>query len=204
MSLLKEARAVERDSATSLEIGDPESLHAYRKSSKSARYLAEMEEGSAPAQQFAKEMKKVLDAIGAWHDWMLLTQLAKETVGKSSALVKEVKKEREVRCGGRSERWSDCIGRLRVWLERCGSAIDFNGAERGHRSRGRHLGVKHPHQCGTLNQQAGLDPVGIGGEHAAKRALGEAQPQHPRDRQAGEEDPVVPSTPPDTGDGEFE
>jgi len=109
-----------------------------------------------------------------------------------------------VRCGGRYERWSDCIGRLRVWLERCRSAIDFNRSERGHRSRGDHLGVKDPHESSTLDQQAGLDPVGIRGEHRAERALGEAESQHPRDRQAGEEDPVVPPTPPDTGDGEFE
>jgi CHAD domain-containing protein len=95
MSVLKDARSVERDSATSLDIADPDSLHAYRKSSKSARYLAEMEEGSAAARQFAKEMKKVLDAIGAWHDWMLLTQLAKKTIGKSSALAKVLKKERD-------------------------------------------------------------------------------------------------------------
>ena len=91
-----------------------------------------------------------------------------------------------------------------MWLERCRSAIDFYRAERGHRAGERHLGVKHPHESGTLDEQAGLDPVGISGEDGAERALGEAQPKHPRDRQAGEEDPVVPSTPPDTGDGEFE
>jgi CHAD domain-containing protein len=95
MSLLKDARAAQRRSAKGSDIGDPEGLHAYRKGSKSARYLAEMDKESAAAEQFAKRMKKVLDAIGAWHDWMLLTQLAKETVGKSSALVKGVKKERD-------------------------------------------------------------------------------------------------------------
>jgi CHAD domain-containing protein len=93
--LLKEARSLERASARSLDTADPKSLHEYRKNSKSARYLAEMEDGSAPAEQFAKRMKKVLDAIGAWHDWMLLTQLAKETFGKSSALAKRLKKERD-------------------------------------------------------------------------------------------------------------
>ncbi len=106
-----------------------------------------------------------------------------------------------VRCGGRYGRWSGCIGRLKMWLERCRSAIDFNRPERGHWSRERHLGVKHPHESGTLDEQAGLDPVGIGGEDGAKGALGEAESQPPRDRQAAEEDPVVPSTPPDTGDG---
>jgi CHAD domain-containing protein len=95
MSLLKDARAVERRSAEGLDIADSDSLHEYRKSSKSARYLAEMEEESAPAKRFAKRMKQVLDAIGAWHDWMLLTQLARETLGKSSALANVVKKERD-------------------------------------------------------------------------------------------------------------
>jgi CHAD domain-containing protein len=87
--------AIEKRSAGRLETGDPESLHAYRKRSKFSRYLAEMEEGSAPAERFAKGMKKVLDAIGAWHDWMLLTQLARETIGKSWALVRALKEERE-------------------------------------------------------------------------------------------------------------
>ncbi len=95
MFLLKEARSVERRSARGLKIADPVSLHEYRKSSKSARYLAEMEEDSAAAAKFAKRMKKVLDAIGVWHDWMLLTQLAKKTVGKSSALAKALKKQRD-------------------------------------------------------------------------------------------------------------
>lgn len=81
-----------------------------------------------------------------------------------------------MRCDRRNERWKGSIGRLRVWPERCNSAIDFKRPERGHRSRGAHLGVKHPHESGTLDEEAGLDPVGIGGEDAAKRALGEAQP----------------------------
>jgi len=68
-----------------------------------------------------------------------------------------------VRCGGRWERWSDCIGRRKLWLDGCRSAIDFDGPERGHRFRERHLGVKHPHEGGALDQQAGLDPVGVGG-----------------------------------------
>ena len=94
-SVLKAGRAVERRSAENLHMADPESLHAYRKNSKSARYLAEMEQESPAAERFAKRMKEILDAIGGWHDWMLLTQLAKETPGKSSALIKVVKKQRD-------------------------------------------------------------------------------------------------------------
>ncbi len=95
-SLLKDARAVERRSARGLELADRESLHEYRKGSKGARYLAEMETDSVPAVQFAKQVKEVLDAIGAWHDWMLLTRLAKETLGKSSELARIVRREREL------------------------------------------------------------------------------------------------------------
>jgi CHAD domain-containing protein len=95
MSLLKNARSVERSSAQGLKTGDPVSLHEYRKRAKSARYLAEMDKDSAVAERFAKRMKKVLDAIGTWHDWLLLTQLAKETGGKSSALANEMKKQRD-------------------------------------------------------------------------------------------------------------
>jgi len=93
--LLKDAMKIERQSARGLDVRDPESLHEYRKHSKFSRYLAEMEDGSAEATRFRKRMKGVLDAIGAWHDWMLLTQLAKKTVGKSSGLAKAVQKERE-------------------------------------------------------------------------------------------------------------
>jgi len=94
-SLLKDAMTIERQSARGLDVNDPERLHAYRKRSKFSRYLAEMEDGSAEAMEFGKRMKGVLDAIGGWHDWMLLTQLAKKTVGKSSGLAKAVKQERE-------------------------------------------------------------------------------------------------------------
>ena len=57
-----------------------------------------------------------------------------------------------MRCGGRWELWSDCIGRLEVWLARCRSAIDFDGPERRDRSREGHLGVEHPHKSGTLDE----------------------------------------------------
>jgi CHAD domain-containing protein len=95
MSLLKDAVKIERQSALRLDAGNPESLHDYRKRSKFSRYLAEMEDGSAEARSFGKSMKSVLDAIGAWHDWLLLTHLAKKTAGKSSELAKAAKQQRE-------------------------------------------------------------------------------------------------------------
>jgi CHAD domain-containing protein len=95
MFLLKDAVAIEQSSSRGLDVGDPESLHDYRKRSKVSRYLAEMENRSAEARRFRKKMKGALDAIGAWHDWMLLSQLAKETLGKSSTLAKAVRQERD-------------------------------------------------------------------------------------------------------------
>ena len=63
--------------------------------------------------------------------------------------------------------------------------------------------MQDPHEGGAFDEEAGLNPIGIGGPEAAERALGEAQPEHPRDRQTAEQDPVIPATPPDTGDGQF-
>lgn len=94
-SLLKDAFAIERRAGKGLDIADPESLHVYRKRAKFARYLAEMEADSATAERFAMRLKRVLDLIGGWHDWMLLTQLARETVGKSSTLAGVLKRERD-------------------------------------------------------------------------------------------------------------
>jgi CHAD domain-containing protein len=94
-SLLKDARDIVEQSTEGLDPDDTESLHQYRKRTKNARYLAEMEEQSATAERFAKRVKKVLDAIGRWHDCMLLTDLAGETLGKSSTLSKYLKKERD-------------------------------------------------------------------------------------------------------------
>ena len=95
MYLLKDAMKIERQAARRLDTADPESLHEYRKRSKFSRYLAEMEEGSLEAKEFGKKMKAALDAIGAWHDWLLLTQLAKKAAGRSSALAKAAKQQRE-------------------------------------------------------------------------------------------------------------
>lgn len=92
-SLLKDAIGIQRG-AKDLAIADAESLHLYRKRVKFARYLGEMDASTA-AEHFAQRMKRVLDAIGAWHDWMLLAQLAKKALGSSSPLAGLLKKERD-------------------------------------------------------------------------------------------------------------
>lgn len=93
-SLLKNARDLERQSVAGLDMANRASLHEYRKHSKFARYMAEMEEGPA-SQEFTIRLKKVLDAIGLWHDWMLLEEFARETLGRSSTLALVMKMERD-------------------------------------------------------------------------------------------------------------
>jgi CHAD domain-containing protein len=70
------------------------SLHRYRKQIKAARYLAEMDTSSAPAKRLAQRLKKMLDSIGLWHDWMLLGQDAKSAFGKHSILATAIRSER--------------------------------------------------------------------------------------------------------------
>jgi len=70
------------------------SLHRYRKQIKAARYLAEMDNTSVPAKRLAQRLKKILDSIGQWRDWMLLGQEAKSAFGKHSTLAKAIRDER--------------------------------------------------------------------------------------------------------------
>lgn len=65
-------------------------LHAYRKRTKAARYLAELEPGSASAQKMVAEIKSRLDAIGRWHDLALLAETAKSMLGASAVLTVSV------------------------------------------------------------------------------------------------------------------
>ena len=95
LSLLNMARRLVLRSSLHLENANPESLHLYRKQAKAARYLAEMERTSAPAQRLAKTLKPVLDVIGRWHDLLLLAEGAKAVLGKQSTLAEAIREERE-------------------------------------------------------------------------------------------------------------
>lgn len=94
-SLLKTARNLVLRSSLHLQDASPEALHRYRKQAKAARYLAEMEGASVPAQRLAKMLKRVLNAIGLWHDLMLLAEDAKAVLGRQSTLVEAIREERE-------------------------------------------------------------------------------------------------------------
>lgn len=67
-------------------------LHRYRILTKRARYAAEFANDSKDAEQFIAGVKRVQDALGDWHDWLTLTQTAKENLGdvRESPLVAEL------------------------------------------------------------------------------------------------------------------
>jgi CHAD domain-containing protein len=73
---------------------DEDNLHNYRKQTKAARYVAELQETSPAAQRFARRLQRAQDAIGKWHDWDTLAQQAKDILGKHTPTVGLLKKKR--------------------------------------------------------------------------------------------------------------
>lgn len=66
---------------------DPEHLHAIRKTAKLARYLAENAPKSARTpRKLARTFESVQQAGGDWHDWLILSTIARNELGKSSPL----------------------------------------------------------------------------------------------------------------------
>jgi CHAD domain-containing protein len=67
-------------------------LHQYRIISKRSRYAAEFAAPSPEADQFIAALKRLQDASGDWHDWLILTQAAKAQLGevRESSLVAEL------------------------------------------------------------------------------------------------------------------
>jgi CHAD domain-containing protein len=66
---------------------DKENLHDFRKGAKKARYVAESDEDDTAARTMAKAIKRVQDAIGAWHDWVVVAEEAQEALGRDGALL---------------------------------------------------------------------------------------------------------------------
>jgi CHAD domain-containing protein len=67
-------------------------LHRYRILTKRARYAAEFAPHSVEASQFIAQLKRIQDALGDWHDWLTLTQNARDNIGdiRESVLVAEL------------------------------------------------------------------------------------------------------------------
>ena len=69
-------------------------LHDFRKQTKLARYLAEMQPDSQQAAKLAKELHAVQDAIGKWHDLDLLIGVIKPALGKHVSLRRQAQLSR--------------------------------------------------------------------------------------------------------------
>jgi CHAD domain-containing protein len=96
---LATARAWTRRSDAEMRRLDQGNLHEYRKRTKAARYVAELQKTSAAAKRLAKELRGMQDAIGEWHDWDLLAELAKEVLGDEAAMVGGLMKKRDASLG---------------------------------------------------------------------------------------------------------
>jgi CHAD domain-containing protein len=64
---------------------DKENLHDFRKGAKKARYVAESQEDDTAAEAVAKTIRRVQDAIGEWHDWVVVGEEAREALGNRGA-----------------------------------------------------------------------------------------------------------------------
>lgn len=62
---------------------DPERLHRLRINTKKLRYSLESLEDSTEAAELVAKFKRVQDAIGSWHDWATLSQLAERKLESS-------------------------------------------------------------------------------------------------------------------------
>ena len=58
----------------------PANLHPYRLKLKELRYVLELEEPQPARQELIDAIKKVQDAIGEWHDWMSLGDIAADVL----------------------------------------------------------------------------------------------------------------------------
>lgn len=85
------------------EASEDDRLHGVRKAAKVARYQAESVEGSARAKEEAKRYQKMQKAGGSWHDWMEMSGVVGEALGKGHAMTRDAER-REVVGRGRFRR----------------------------------------------------------------------------------------------------
>lgn len=88
-------------------------LHDFRKGVKRARYMAEADAGDARADAVAKVLKRLQDAIGDWHDWVMLAEEADKYLGEDGVgLTAEIEREREERFASAMQLTERMRGRL--------------------------------------------------------------------------------------------
>lgn len=79
-----------------------ENLHAYRIEVKRLRYVLEMADGEAHSQRdLIDDLNRVQDAIGEWHDWVELTDIARKVLrhNRNCALLKKLRDTAERKFG---------------------------------------------------------------------------------------------------------
>jgi CHAD domain-containing protein len=69
-------------------------LHDFRKETKLARYLAEMQPDSQTAALLARELQTIQNAIGKWHDMDLLVATMKPLLGQDAELRRRARQRR--------------------------------------------------------------------------------------------------------------
>jgi CHAD domain-containing protein len=69
-------------------------LHEFRKETKLARYLAEMQPDSQTAALLARKLQTIQNAIGKWHDMDLLVATMKPLLGKDAGLRRRAQQRR--------------------------------------------------------------------------------------------------------------
>jgi len=75
---------------------DPDRLHTIRKKAKIARYMAENAPKSAsPARTLASVFEEVQALGGHWHDWLVLSEMARSQMGESSPLARRFTRLRD-------------------------------------------------------------------------------------------------------------
>ena len=62
-----------------------QNLHPFRLACKHVRYIAEMAGEDPEAERIIKQLKKVQDAVGEWHDWVTLSATAVKVLGRDSS-----------------------------------------------------------------------------------------------------------------------
>lgn len=67
---------------------DPGNLHPLRLACKDIRYTAEHALPTEGAKRLAEKMKEVQDAIGRWHDWVVLRERARDLLPAESVLIR--------------------------------------------------------------------------------------------------------------------